>query len=78
MAMSEARLAPILNASVKQLSAVRAALRVAVELLADAESAKKRLTDQNRHLRAELRAYMSGRTIAEERQKIDREAEMAA
>lgn len=34
----------------------------------------RRVRDENRHLRAQVRAAVSGRTIAEERQTLDDEA----
>lgn len=53
---------------------LREALRVSVSIIAERDKAVHRLEDQNIHLRAQLRAMMTGRTIAAER--LDREREL--
>ena len=62
----------------EHLHECREALRVAVEMLAEKDRALDNAREQKEHLRAELRAYVSGRTIAEERQALEGQKDEAA
>lgn len=57
-----------------ELLEVRTWLRDALAVIAERDRALDHLRAENIHLRAQLRAALSGRTIAEERQAIEREA----
>ena len=50
------------------------ALHAALDLVAQREAALDRVRADNRYLRAQIRAAVSGRTIAEERQQLEAEA----
>lgn len=68
-------LAPVLLKAIRELADVRLVLSVAIELLAEGHRKNKASVEQSRFLRAQLRACLSGRTIASERQSIEDEAE---
>jgi hypothetical protein len=65
------RLRLILQLANERRRALSDALRTAVALLAEQNETIDRLRDQVTHLRAQVRAAVSGRTIAAERQAID-------
>jgi hypothetical protein len=54
--------------------AFREVLQVAIEVIAGFQRDLAQARRQNLQLRAELRAFMSGRTIAAERQELERQA----
>lgn len=54
----------------------REELSVALEMLRALSQKLERARDENIHLRAQLRAAFSGRTIAEERQQLEDEASL--
>ena len=57
-----------------ELHASAEALHAALDVIADRDARCDRLEDSNRHLRAQLRAAATGRTIAAERQQLEAEA----
>lgn len=63
-----------LAAARRARDAYREALQAAVAVIKARDEALTRLRDTNAHLRAQLRAAVSGRTLAEERQAIEAEA----
>lgn len=52
---------------------LRLGLQAAVSIIAERDKTIARMDNANLHLRAQLQALMSGRTIAEERQQLERE-----
>lgn len=72
------RLVPVVLELIRELRAEREAYHVAVGIIAERDARLDRLRAQNIHLRAQLRAVMSGRTIADERQALDEDARTAA
>lgn len=52
---------------------LRLGLQAAVSLIAERDTTIAKLENTNLHLRAQLSAALSGRTVAEERQAIERE-----
>lgn len=72
------RLAPVVLELIRELRAVREAYHVAVGIIAERNARLKGLRDENIHLRAQLRAVVTGRTVADERQALDENARTAA
>ncbi|MCC7177065.1 MAG: hypothetical protein IT177_01625 [Acidobacteria bacterium] len=68
------RLVRELAAARRARDAYREALQAAVAVIRARDEALTRLRDTNAHLRAQVRAAVSGRTLAEERQAIEAEA----
>lgn len=74
-------LASVLTATIRELYSARVVseqrrelLSVAIETIHDLDRKLDRSRDENIHLRSQLRAFVSGRTIAEERQQLEDEA----
>lgn len=72
------RLAPVVLELIRELRAVREAYHVAVGIIAERDARLERLRAENRHVRTQLRAVLSGRTIADERLALDEDARDAA